>query len=123
MTQLNPSRGNTPALPKAAAKPVLTAQRWAEMHDALTLALDALGQKPKDLTEGLLAYSVINHRIALKIALWRTPTDSDAAPPSFDDLTVSEFLGLWDRLQPDEKLEVVASVRAANRSQAREVTP
>ena len=123
MSSLNPSRENSRALPKSATKPVLTALRWAEMHDALTLALDALGQKPKDLTESLLAYSVANQRIALIIALWRTPTNGDAAHTSFGDLTVSEFLGLWDRLQPDEKLEVVASVRAANRSQAGQVTP
>ena len=53
------------------------------------------------------------------------PTDgtAEARTPPVGEMTISEFMELWDRLSLEEKSAVVTSVRAANSSQAREVTP
>jgi ABC-type nitrate/sulfonate/bicarbonate transport system ATPase subunit len=40
---------------------------WAEVHDALTLALDALGEGPDDVDRGFLMNCVVNQRVAIKI--------------------------------------------------------
>lgn len=69
MTIHNPASGNNPGLPKrrTAPKGVLTPTEWAEVHDALSLALDALGEGPGDVDRGFLMNCVLNQRVALKI--------------------------------------------------------
>jgi hypothetical protein len=69
MTQLNPSRGNNPAMTKVKAPPkgVLTDLEYAELHDALTLALDALGDGPEDVSWDFLMNCVMHQRFGLKI--------------------------------------------------------
>ena len=47
---------------------VLTPLEWAEMHDALTLAIDALGEGPAEVDQPFLLNCITNQRIALKIA-------------------------------------------------------
>ena len=70
MTLHNPPRGLTPAMPNASRKPkpVLTALQWAELHDALTLALDALGDGPDDVDGPFLLNCVMHQRGALRLA-------------------------------------------------------
>lgn len=46
---------------------VLTAQKWSELHDFLSLALDALGDKPEDFNPDFLANAVIHQQLAAKI--------------------------------------------------------
>jgi hypothetical protein len=55
---------------RPAAKPrgVLTCTEWNEMHDFLTLALDAMGDGPDDLSRGFLAETILNQREAQKLA-------------------------------------------------------
>ena len=70
MTLHNPISGNAPGLPKPRRTPpkgILTPVEWAEVHDALTLALDALGDGPGDVDRGYFHNCVLNQRIALKI--------------------------------------------------------
>lgn len=57
---------NTPGLPDQT--PVLSGEKWAELHDMLTLALDALGDKPEDFTADFLANAVIHQRLAIRIS-------------------------------------------------------
>ena len=52
-----------PAFPRA-EKGVLTPYEWAEMRDALTLALDALGNGPEDVCKDFF----VNQRVAIRIA-------------------------------------------------------
>lgn len=56
----------TPALPKQ-TRGVLPAERWAELHDFLTLALDALGERPEDFSRDFLLNAVMHQRLALKL--------------------------------------------------------
>lgn len=58
--------GNCPALP-APLPGVLSAPVWAELHDFLTLALDALGDGPADFTPDFLANAAMHQRTALRI--------------------------------------------------------
>ncbi len=69
MTIHNPVSGNNPGLPKrrAAPKGVLTPTEWAEVHDALTLAIDALGEGPGDVDRALLRDCISHQRVAIKI--------------------------------------------------------
>ena len=71
MTLHNPISGNNPGLPakprRAPPKGLLTPNEWAEVHDALSLALDALGEGPGDVDRGFLMNCILNQRIALKI--------------------------------------------------------
>lgn len=48
-------------------KGLLPPTEWAEVHDALTLALDALGDGPGDVDQGFLVNLVLNQRVAFKI--------------------------------------------------------
>lgn len=57
---------NTPALPKQ-TRGVLPAERWAELHDMLTLALDALGERPEEFSLDFLLNAVLHQRLALQI--------------------------------------------------------
>ncbi len=57
---------NTPALPKQ-TRGVLPAERWNELHDFLTLALDALGDRPEDFSREFLMNAVLHQRLALQI--------------------------------------------------------
>lgn len=50
-----------------ATRPVLPAEQWGELHDMLTLALDALGDRPEDFSPDFLANAVIHQRLASKI--------------------------------------------------------
>lgn len=59
----NPVPAAAPGLPAAA----LTAARWGELHDMLTLALDALGDGPEDFSPDYLANAVVHQRLALRI--------------------------------------------------------
>ncbi len=56
-----------PASPRA-AKGILTPFEWAEMRDALTLALEALGNGPEDVCKDFFVNCVINQRVAIRIA-------------------------------------------------------
>ena len=72
MTLHNP----IPTTPRTAASPaprhkpkgVLTAKEYAEMHDALTLALDALGDGPDDVDGPFLVNCIMHQRGALRLA-------------------------------------------------------
>ncbi|MCA0272394.1 MAG: hypothetical protein LCH69_10070 [Proteobacteria bacterium] len=66
----NTASASATAFPAARRKPkgVLTQHEWDEMHDALTLALDALGDGPDDVDRGFLVNSILHQRIALRIA-------------------------------------------------------
>ena len=57
-------------MPKASRKPrpVLTALQWAELHDALTLALDALGDGPDDVDAPFLINCIMHQQGALRLA-------------------------------------------------------
>ena len=56
-----------PASPRA-AKGILTPFEWAEMRDALTLALEALGNGPDDVCKDFFVNCLINQRVAIRIA-------------------------------------------------------
>ncbi len=56
-----------PAFPRA-AKGILTPFEWAEMRDALTLALEALGNGPEDVCKDFFVNCLINQRVAIRIA-------------------------------------------------------
>ena len=47
---------------------VLPEEKWAELHDMLTLALDALGERPQDFTPDFLMNAVLHQRLAIKIS-------------------------------------------------------
>lgn len=57
---------NTLALPKQ-TRGVLSATVWAELYDFLSLARDALGERPEDFDEIFLLNAVANQRRALRI--------------------------------------------------------
>lgn len=46
---------------------VLTQDEWDELHDALELALDALGDGPQDVHMPYLINSMIHQRVALRL--------------------------------------------------------
>lgn len=46
---------------------VLSAAVWNELHDFLTLALDALGERPEDFTPDFLTNAITHQRLALRI--------------------------------------------------------
>lgn len=46
---------------------VLSLAVWNELHDFLTLALDALGDRPEDFTPDFLRNAVMHQRLALRI--------------------------------------------------------
>lgn len=46
---------------------VLSQLEWDELHDALELALDALGDGPDDVNEDYLANCIIHQKISLQI--------------------------------------------------------
>lgn len=48
-------------------RPALTPKRWAELHDYLTLALDALGERAEDFNHDFLANAMIHQRLALHL--------------------------------------------------------
>lgn len=47
---------------------VLPEAKWNELHDMLTLALDALGERPQDFTPDFLMNAVLHQRLAIKIS-------------------------------------------------------
>ena len=59
----NPVPAAAPGLPSV----TLTAARWGQLHDMLTLALDALGDGPEDFSPDFLANAVLHQRHALRI--------------------------------------------------------
>lgn len=59
----NPVPAAATGLPSA----TLTAARWGQLHDMLTLALDALGDSPEDFSPDFLANAVVHQRLALRI--------------------------------------------------------
>lgn len=56
------ARANTSLLPT-----VLTQTEWDELHDALELALDALGDGPADVDMLYLVNCMIHQRVALRL--------------------------------------------------------
>ena len=59
---------NTPALPRQTRpRGVLTPVVWNELRDFLTLALDALGDRPEDFTPHFLRNAVMHQRAAIRI--------------------------------------------------------
>lgn len=71
MTIHNPISGHDTGLSvkprRTPPKGLLTPTEWAETHDALTLALDALGDGPGDVDRGFLVNCILNQRVAFKI--------------------------------------------------------
>lgn len=55
------------SLPAPASHGVLSAKKWSELHDFLSLALDALGDKPEDFNPDFLANAVLHQQLAAKI--------------------------------------------------------
>ena len=53
-------------------RPAVSQEDWDEMHDAMTLALDALGDGPQDVNQAYLWNCIIHLRMALKTAHRRT---------------------------------------------------
>lgn len=49
------------------AKGAFTPFEWAEVRDALVLALDALGDGPDDVSPDFLANCMMNQRVALQV--------------------------------------------------------
>ena len=47
-------------------EPVLSPDAWAEIHDALVIAHDALGEGPQDVNRDYLANCCCHLRIALR---------------------------------------------------------
>ncbi len=66
MTMNNAALANNPRLPKG-RKGVLTDLQWSELHDCLTLALDALGQRPEDFREDSVKNAALYQSLAAKI--------------------------------------------------------
>lgn len=66
MTTEKRARANGPGLPT-----VLSQEEWDELHDALELALDALGDGPGDVDMSYLVNSVSFQREALRLATRR----------------------------------------------------
>ncbi len=58
------------SVPAPASHGVLTAKKWSELHDFLSLALDALGEKPEDFNPDFLANAVLHQKLAAKITLY-----------------------------------------------------
>ena len=56
-----------PSARRPARKPLLTPATWAELHDDLTLALDALGNGPQDVDEDFLCNLVMHQCAALRL--------------------------------------------------------
>ncbi|SDK62456.1 hypothetical protein [Paracoccus chinensis] len=56
------ARANSARLPA-----VLTQSEWDELHDALELALDALGDGPADVDMLYLVNCMIHQRVALRL--------------------------------------------------------
>ncbi|PTE15992.1 hypothetical protein [Pseudogemmobacter blasticus] len=54
-------------MPDQIRRPVLPAETWNELHDFLSLALDALGERPQDFTPDFLHNAVLHQRLAIKI--------------------------------------------------------
>jgi hypothetical protein len=46
---------------------VLAPSDWAELHDYLSLALDALGDRPQDFTPDFLENCLVHQRLALSV--------------------------------------------------------
>lgn len=61
------SRADT-GLPAAKPCGVLAPAVWNELHDFLTLALDALGERPEDFNPAFLRNAVIHQRLAIRIS-------------------------------------------------------
>lgn len=59
---MNAISANDTGLPK-----VLSQEEWAELHDALELALDALGDGPADVNMDYLANCMMHQRIGLRL--------------------------------------------------------
>lgn len=53
--------------PHTFPKNALPAEKWNELHDYLTLALDALGDGPDDFDWNFLSNAVMHQRLALRI--------------------------------------------------------
>ena len=62
MTTEQRARANGPGLPT-----VLSQEEWDELHDALELALDALGDGPGDVDMPYLVNCMIHQRVALRL--------------------------------------------------------
>ena len=68
MTTHNPHRGNVPAMSNGKPRLVLSQNEWAALHDSLTLALDALGDKPSDVDFPFLMNLLMHQRAALRVS-------------------------------------------------------
>lgn len=60
----NASRANN----LARSKSVLSRKEWDELHDSLSLAIDALGDGPNDVDGPFLINCVLHQRGALRLA-------------------------------------------------------
>ena len=69
MNMQNPASGNDTDLPKTRpAKTIMTRAEWAEMHDSLTLAVDALGEGPADVDGPYLRNCIMHVCATLRLA-------------------------------------------------------
>jgi hypothetical protein len=67
MNAMNPSPGADIGLPKRKSK-TLTVTEWCNIHDGLTLALDAIADGPDMVDHGRLLQCIAHQRDALRIA-------------------------------------------------------
>lgn len=69
MATIDPASGTGTVLPmRKRTKTLLSAAAWAELHDALTLAIDALGDGPEDVDGPFLINCIMHQRGALRLA-------------------------------------------------------
>jgi hypothetical protein len=87
MTLQNPASGNAPGLPNSPrTKGVLSAVVWNELHDFLTLALDALGDGPEDFDMSFLINAYMHQRLAMGITHGKMESLGRSEPRKLDRL-------------------------------------
>ena len=82
MTHHNPALGTDTGLSATRRKPkgILTPTEWAEVFDALTIALDALGDRPEQVDHARFLNCVANQRIALRVTHKRLQATEEVTP-------------------------------------------
>lgn len=66
-TDRNGRKITIPASYKLPPKLILTDEEWNELHDALELALDALGEGPQDVDMNYLVNCMMHQRVGLQL--------------------------------------------------------
>lgn len=97
----------TNELASAAGKGTLPPKAWNELHDYLTLALDALGDRPEDFDRAFLTNCVIHQRLALQI----THRAIQGGERSLATETQARFADALSRLDGEELLIIHEALR------------